>query len=312
MVKPDTAENRMTAPQSRVISMTGFAARQGAALGYEWTWDIRSVNGKGFDLRLRLPEVEGLETAVRSAVAQVAARGNITLNLRLARSEQAEGLRLSASGLTAVLGAVAQIEAAAREQGLTLAPSRASDLLTLRGVIEQGPPALEDPAALRAALLRDLEALLTDFSAMRAAEGGEIGAVIGAQIDRIATLTEEAQAAAEARRPEVATALRANLARVMEGAPGADPQRIAQELAMLAVKADVAEELDRLRAHVTAARTLLADPAPVGRKYEFLTQEFVREANTLCSKSGSERLTAIGLDLKHVIDQMREQIQNVE
>ncbi|MDD8022166.1 MAG: YicC family protein [Paracoccaceae bacterium] len=312
MVKPDTTENRMTHLPPQVISMTGFAARQGAGLGHEWSWDVRSVNGKGFDLRLRLPEIEGLEAAVRSAVAKVAARGNITLNLRLSRSEQAEGLRLSEAGLAAVLGAVAQIETAARDRGLALAPSRATDLLTLRGVIEQGPPALDDPAALRAALLTDLDALLTDFTAMRAAEGGEIGAVISAQIDRIAGLTEAARAAAEARRPEVAATLRANLARVMEGAPGADPQRIAQELAMLAVKSDVAEEIDRLRAHITAARTLLADPAPVGRKFDFLTQEFVREANTLCSKSGSERLTAIGLDLKHVIDQIREQIQNVE
>ncbi|MPL73690.1 uncharacterized protein (TIGR00255 family) [Rhodobacter sp. 140A] len=296
----------------RTISMTGFAARQGGGLGHDWAWEIRSVNGKGFDLRPRLPDVEGLEAAVRAAVAAVAARGNISLTLRLARSEGAEGLRLSEPGLQAALTALARVEAAAGERGLALAPTRAADLLALRGVIEQGAPEIADPAALRAALLADLAPLLDDFAAMRAAEGAQIGAVIAAQIDRIAALTEAAAEAAEARRPETAAALQAALARVLDAAPGADPQRVTQELAMLAVKADVTEEVDRLRAHVRAARALLAEAGPVGRKLDFLTQEFVRESNTLCSKSGSTALTAIGLDLKAVIDQMREQIQNVE
>jgi len=136
--------------------------------------------------------------------------------------------------------------------------------------------------------------------------------VIAGQVDRIAELTEAAAAAAEARRPAVAQQLRDNLARVMAGAAEAEPARVAQELAMLAVKSDVAEEIDRLRAHAGAARGHLADPGAVGRKLDFLMQEFLREANTLCSKSGDAALTAIGLDLKHVIDQMREQVQNVE
>lgn len=297
----------------RTVSMTGFAARSGSGAGHDWAWDVRSVNGKGLDLRLRLPEgIEGLEVEARAAVAQVAARGNVTLNLKLSRQAGVEALRISPTGLAAALEALARIGAAAGQRGVPIAPASAAEILTLRGVIEQGAAASEDSGELKALLLADLTLLLADFAAMRAAEGTQIGAVIAAQVDRIAALTHQAAEAAEARRPEIAAQLQANLARVLDGAPGADPARVAQELALLAVKADVAEELDRLRAHITAARALLSDSAPVGRKFDFLTQEFVREANTLCSKSGSARLTAIGLDLKHVIDQMREQIQNVE
>lgn len=313
MVKSDTATRpQPVAASPATLSMTGFAARSGAGLGHDWSWEIRAVNGKGLDLRLRLPEMEGLEAAVRSALGARLSRGNVQVNLRLQRSDGGEGLRLSHPALHAAVAAMIEAEEAARDRGLVLAPSRATDLLGLRGVIEQGGMEPEDPVALRMVLLKDFEMLLEDFVAMRAAEGAQIGAVIAAQIGRIADLTESAAVQAEARRPETAAALHAALARVIEGAPGADPQRVAQELAMLAVKADVTEEIDRLRAHLTAARALLVAEGPVGRKFDFLTQEFVREANTLCSKSGSTALTALGLDLKHVIDQMREQIQNVE
>lgn len=299
--------------EHRTISMTGFAALRGAGLGHDWAWEMRAVNGKGLDLRLRLPDgIDGLEAAVREAVGRAVARGNVTVNLKLSRVEGGEAVRISATGLAAALGALARIEAEAGRVGLDLAPSRASDILVLRGVTEQGAPDLPDTAALRALLLADLDRVLDDFNAMRRAEGAALGAVIAAQIDRIEAIAEASARAAEARRPEVSAALVAALARVMEGAPGADAPRVAQELALLAVKADVTEELDRLRAHVGAARALLADAAPVGRKFDFLSQEFSREANTLCSKSGSSALTALGLDLKHVIDQMREQIQNVE
>lgn len=305
MVKAETAH--------RTISMTGFAARTGAGAGYDWAWDIRSVNGKGLDLRLRLPDgIDGLESEVRSAVGRVAARGNVSLGLKLTRTEGAESLRISPAGLSAAISALIHVEEAARDRGLGLRHAAAADLLAMRGVIEQGAPTMTDTGTLKALLLADLDGLLADFMEMRAAEGAEIGTVLAAQIEQIETLTDAATQAAEARRPETAASLQANLARVLDGAPGADPARVAQELALLAVKADVTEEIDRLKAHIKAARTLLADIAPVGRRFEFLMQEFVREANTLCSKSGAARLTAIGLDLKHVIDQMREQIQNVE
>ncbi|PCD76982.1 YicC family protein [Pseudothioclava arenosa] len=292
--------------------MTGFAAGQGSGAGHDWSWDIRSVNGKTFDLRLRLPELEGLEQGLRKAVAEVARRGNISLSLKLARSQGDEAMRLSGPGLEAALAALGQVRRAAEAQGMALAEPTPVDILTLRGVIDQSAPEIADPAELVGLILADLGAGLAAFAQMRAGEGAEIGAVVAAQLARIAELTETAAEQAEARRPEAAAALNAALARVMEGAPGADPARIAQELAMLAVKADVTEELDRLRAHIKAARALLADDGPVGRKFEFLTQEFVREANTLCSKAGNAALTATGLELKHVIDQMREQIMNVE
>ncbi len=295
-----------------LVSMTGFASRRGTAAGFDWTWEIRSVNGKGFDLRLRLPDgIDGLEPAVRAAVAQVAERGNIMLALRLARGAGGEVLKVNPAGLDAALSALAAVRARAEAAGLPLAETSAAAVLALRGVTEAGGEA-GDTAPLLSALLADLDPLLAGFAAMRKDEGRALAAVIARQTDRIAALAVEAGSAAEARRPEMARALAEALGRVMAGAPEADPARVTQELALLAVKADVTEELDRLGAHVAAARKLLAAGGAVGRKFDFLMQEFMREANTLCSKSGNAELTRIGLDLKHVIDQMREQVQNVE
>lgn len=295
-----------------LVSMTGFAARRGHAPGYDWSWEIRSVNGKGLDLRLKLPDwIDGLEPAVRAAVARVAQRGNVTLGLKIARGEGGAALGINPAGLDGALAALALVRARAEAAGLPLAEPTAAEILALRGVADQGGEA-EDTGPLLAALVADLAPLLADFAAMRAAEGRALAAVIARQIGRIEALAAEAATAAEARRPETARALNDALARVMAGAAEADPARVAQELALLAVKADVTEELDRLSAHVGAARALLAEAGAVGRKFDFLMQEFMREANTLCSKSGSAALTRIGLDLKTVIDQMREQVQNVE
>ncbi|NUB43305.1 YicC family protein [Fertoebacter nigrum] len=297
-----------------MTSMTGFATRKGAGAGHVWAWDIRSVNGKGLDLRLRLPEgIDGLEAGLRAALGRGIGRGNVSLSLRLAREggESVEGPRVNPGMLAAMLRALAEVEQAAMAAGVTLAQASQADVLGLRGVLDNAQ-AVEDTAPLRDALLADLPALLSEFNAMRAAEGAALAQVVAAQLDRIAALTAEAQTAAAARAGEAAAQLQAQLARVLANAEGADSTRLAQELALLAVKADVTEELDRLAAHVTAARALLADPAPVGRKLDFLMQEFMREANTLCSKAQALALTRIGLDLKTVIDQMREQVQNVE
>ncbi|MCB5410078.1 YicC/YloC family endoribonuclease [Pseudogemmobacter faecipullorum] len=295
------------------ISMTGFAAGRGAGAGYSWLWDLRSVNGKGLDLRLRVPEwVDGLESALRAELQKALGRGNVSMTLKLSREEGAlSGPRLNPEVLAGMLQALAGAEAAARAAGIALAPVSAADLLALRGVLETGA-AEEDTTALRAAILADLPALLAAFSAMRAREGAALNQLVTAQLSRIAALVDEAGAAAVARRPKAREALREALERISSNADGFDEARIAQELALLAVKADVTEELDRLGAHITAARELLADPGPVGRKLDFLMQEFLREANTLLSKSQDRALTRIGLDLKVVIDQMREQVQNVE
>jgi len=301
-----------------IISMTGFAARKGqgagAAAGYGWVWDIRSVNGKGLDLRLRLPDwIDGLEGPLRAELGRAMHRGNVSLTLKVSRevSEGAEALRVNPNALRAVLTALAVVENAAMEVGVTLAQASQADVLGLRGVLEAATGD-DDTAALRTALLADLGPLLADFSAVRAAEGAALAQVIAAQLDRVEALTRAAGAEAAARNDAAATFLRDALARVLDNADGVDATRLAQELALLAVKTDVTEELDRLTAHVAAARALLDDPAPVGRKFDFLMQEFMREANTLCSKAQALALTRIGLDLKAVIDQMREQVQNVE
>jgi uncharacterized protein (TIGR00255 family) len=294
------------------ISMTGFAARRAEGAGCDWTWDIRSVNGKGFDLRLRLPDgVEGLEQGVRAAVTRVVARGNVSVNLRLQRGGGAGSLALSPAGLSAALSALKTVETAAFDHDLSLTPASMAEVLAIRGVMDPGAEAEPDPA-LTPALLADFDLLLADFAAARRVEGQALGVVILAQVDRIEALVSDAARLADARRPQVEQTLRDNLARVLAGASEADPARVAQELAMMAVKADVTEEIDRLRAHVGQARGLIGQGGAVGRKLDFLMQEFMREANTLCSKSGDVALTRVGLDLKVVIDQLREQVQNVE
>ena len=297
-----------------MISMTGFATRRGAGQGYGWTWDLRSVNGKGLDLRLRLPDwIEGLELALRAELQKALTRGNVSLTLKVSQdgAEETAAFRLNPHQLSAALLALGEIEAAAMRAGVTLRQPTAADVLTLRGVLDQTQQD-QDTAPLRQAILADLPALLADFAAMRAGEGAALAAVLTAQLDRIEALTAEAQREAAARAVTQAETLRDALARVLAATDAVDASRLAQELALLAVKTDVTEELDRLAAHVAAARAHVADPAPVGRKLDFLMQEFMREANTLCSKAQSLALTRIGLDLKTVIDQMREQVQNVE
>lgn len=293
-------------------SMTAFASAKGTCEGYSWTWELRSVNGKGLDLRLRVPDwVEGLEAGLRTRMGKAMSRGNVALSLRLQAEDQAATLSVNEAQMEGVLAAMAQVEARAMDKGLSLAPANAADVLALRGVLENGVVE-HDTTALAKTLLADFTPVLDDFLAMRGVEGAALAGVMEAQLDDIARLTKDAADAAEARKPEVAKNLRIALKRVLDNTDGADEARVAQELAILSVKADVTEEIDRLGAHVDAARDLLAQGSPVGRKLDFLSQEFNREANTICSKAQSSDLTTIGLELKTVIDQMREQVQNVE
>ena len=297
-----------------MISMTGFAARRGSWAGYSWAWDLRSVNGKGLDLRLRVPDwIDGLEVSVRAEMQKALTRGNVSLTLKVTQDEGRDdtAFRLNEAVLSAALAAVGRVEAAAMDAGVTLRQATAADMLTLRGVIDASAQET-DTTPLRQALLSDLPALMADFHTMRAAEGVALAAVLTAQLDRIAALTADALRETATRGTTQADTLREAVARLLAASEGLDETRLAQELALLAVKTDVTEELDRLTAHVDAARAHVADAAPVGRKLDFLMQEFMREANTLCSKAQSLALTRIGLDLKTVIDQMREQVQNVE
>ncbi|UOA31908.1 hypothetical protein DSM110093_01688 [Sulfitobacter sp. DSM 110093] len=295
-----------------IRSMTGFASASGALDGWTWSWEIRAVNGKGLDLRLRVPDwVAGLEVALRKQLTAEAARGNITCNLRVSSSENDGTLQVNSAQVDTLLAALHEIEARAMDTGVSLAPSRASDILTMRGVLEQADH-LQDIDALREALLAEFPAVLENFNAMRRQEGAALADVMQDQLNEVETLAAKAAALADARKEDAAANLRRNLARVLDNSEGADADRVAQELALIAVKADVTEEIDRLAAHVAAARALIGQGGPVGRKLDFLMQEFNREANTLCAKAQSTELTTVGLALKAVIDQMREQVQNVE
>ncbi len=292
--------------------MTGFAEAGNAGAGYRWAWEMRGVNARGLDLRLRLPDwIGGLEPALRSRIAQRVKRGAVTVNLRVTQDVETGGVDLDPAALRATLAALRQIEAAAQDQGLHLAPSRAADVIARPGVVRAAAPDM-DAATLREAILSDLPGLIEAFEEMRAAEGAALAGALHDQLGTIETLIGAAGAAAEARPDQVAATLRENLARVLEHTDAVDETRLAQELALIAVKSDIREELDRLEAHVLAARELLGQAGPVGRKLDFLMQEFNREANTLCAKAQSTTLTRIGLDLKATIDQMREQVQNVE
>lgn len=295
-----------------ITSMTGFASAQGALDPFNWVWDLRSVNAKGLDLRLRVPDwIEGLETALRADLAKSVKRGNVSLSLRVQRDDAASAAALNPVQLDAVLSAMAEVEAQAMERGLSLAPSKASDIVVMRGVMDS-TASTPDTGPLATKLRADFVALVQAFVDMRQAEGATLEAVLLGQLEQVTTLTTQAAALAEARKDDVAKSLRANLARVLDNSEGADKDRVAQELALMAVKSDVTEEIDRLGAHVKAAQDLLKAGGSVGRKLDFLMQEFNREANTLCSKAQSSALTTVGLYLKAVVDQMREQVQNVE
>ena len=295
-----------------IKSMTGFASGKGEFGPHSWTWELRSVNGKGLDMRIRVPDwLTGLEAALRAVLSKSLSRGNVTLSLRISRDESQPDLALNTVAMSAALDALQQTQAMAEARGLALSPSKASDLLTLKGMLDAGAEA-DDPAPLVAQMTTEFTPLLAAFLDMRQTEGEALAAILASQLDQVAALTSKAAELAEQRKDKMAEALRENLARVLDNAQGVEPERVAQELALIAVKADITEEIDRLSAHVSAARDLLAQDGAVGRKLDFLMQEFNREANTLCSKAQSADLTSVGLELKAVIDQMREQVQNVE
>lgn len=296
-----------------VNSMTGFAALKGSLGQSRWSFEIRSVNARGMDLRFRLPEgQEALEPLLRAAIAKTFARGAITCGLRLQTDSAPGRMELNSEQLDVVLAALKTVEARADEQNVTLAHATGAELLALKGVFDQSENAAMDPARIQAALKDQIAPLLAAFSAARADEGKALHDILSKQLARIVELVGLAAEAAEERNAQMRETMQTNLAKLLDNTDGLEEGRLMQELALLAVKADVSEELDRLTAHIKAADALLAEKGPVGRKFDFLMQEFNREANTLCSKSGATALTQIGLDLKTVIDQMREQVQNVE
>jgi uncharacterized protein (TIGR00255 family) len=291
-----------------ISGMTGFGRAEGSLGAWSWAAEARSVNGRNLEVRFRGPPgFEGLERAAREGAQSRFQRGQLTIGLQAKRSEGAGAVRLNLEQLERYLVAGAPYVASGQAS-----PPSLDGLLALRGVIEAAD-AVEDPdaqAALEAAMAVSLAAALDGLAAGRAEEGRALEGVLGGLVLRIGELTGKASALASGQ-PIIIKARFEK--RLMELAgEAATEERILQEAAAMAVKADVQEELDRLRGHVDAARGLLAAEGGVGRKLDFLTQEFMREANTLCSKSASGALTSVGLDLKATIEQFREQVQNVE
>jgi uncharacterized protein (TIGR00255 family) len=297
-----------------LASMTGFARESGTLPdGTSFVWELRSVNGRGLDLRLRVPNgLDAIEAALREAAGKRLKRGNVSATLTLKREERAPRLTPDPAALEQAIALATSVA-----QRLGAPPPRAEAILALPGVLraEAVEPDEASEEAKRAALVTAFDAALAGLVAARGREGAQLATILAALLDEIAAL-RDAAATEAATQPEAQRhRLMENLAKLLgEGDARAriPEERLAQEVAMLAQRSDVREELDRLSAHVAEARRLLAGGEAVGRKLEFLTQEFVREANTLCSKSASVGLTRLGLELKAAIERLREQAANVE
>jgi len=292
-------------------SMTGFARATGETAGTTIAWEVKSVNGKTIEVRTRLPQgFERLEPAVRLAIQKRFVRGNVQATLSVGR---ASGLGVQPVVNEAFLKDLAGLAKRLQEQ-FSIATASADGLLGLRGVLEVPESAETDEqrAALDAAILRILDEALAGLETARQSEGAALGRLLSGNIDAIAALTASAEADPSREVDAIRARLAEQVALLLNAAPSLDEQRLHTEAAFLATKADIREEIDRLKTHVASARSLLAGGGPIGRKLDFLAQEFNRESNTLCSKSNAGTVTAIGLELKSVVDQFREQVQNLE
>jgi len=291
-------------------SMTGFARGHGVSGAYSWSWELKSVNAKGLDLRLRLPAGwDAVEGPVRSHAAQVLARGNVYGTLTAERKGVAPIVRVNEPVLNAVLATVKGL--AGKVQA---AEPRLDGILSLKGVIEvlDEDESEEDRRAAEAAVIAGFRETVAELAAMRVREGAALGQVLGQRVAEIAALAARADAAPGRRAEAVKARIAEQVALLLDASNRLDPDRLHQEAILIASKADIREELDRLASHVAQAQRLIADGGAIGRRLDFLAQEFNREANTLCSKSNDVELTNIGLELKTVVEQFREQVQNLE
>ncbi len=294
-------------------SMTGFARSQGEGEHFSWQWEMRSVNGRGLDVRLRLPGgFDALEPEVRKRIAARLKRGSVQVSLQVRTREEAQALRVNRALLEALMREA--LNAARRLEMQADVRLDVAGLMNVRGVVETAQVDLSALAQDQAdVLLAGLEEALEALLEMRAEEGRRLACVIAGQMDEVERLVGRARAHPALDPGNIRARLKEQVARLLEASEEAlDAQRLHQEAALLAVKADITEELDRLEAHVAAVRALLQAGEPVGRKLEFLAQEFNREANTLCSKAVDAAITDIGVALKTVIDQFREQVANIE
>ena len=293
-----------------IVSMTGFAEAHGTRGNLRWRWEVKSVNGRGLELRLRTPPgFEGIEAAARMLANERFRRGNLQATLTLEPQEGGRGLRIDTAALAAAVKIAQEVSAET-----SLQPARVDGILALKGVIVQDEALTPDPAERadrEAVVVESLAAALDALRRARRNEGAKLSAVLGAILGDVERLTHEAAGLASVQPKALRDRLAAQIKDLL-GASALPEERLAQEAALLAVRADVREELDRLAAHLQEARALMGSSEAVGRKLDFLSQEFNREANTLCSKSSDIQLTKIGLALKAAIDQFREQAQNVE
>ncbi|MBO6773235.1 MULTISPECIES: YicC/YloC family endoribonuclease [unclassified Thalassospira] len=292
-----------------VSSMTGFARTDGAAEGFGWTWELRSVNGKGLDVRVRLNGgFERLEAKVRDAVSKRFKRGNIGVTLNVVRASDSGSYAVNRELLAELIAIAEEFDNTSSLSAGTIA-----DLMNVRGVLEAIEPQ-EDEATRDAcddAVLSSLADAIDQMAAHRAEEGEKLDAMLRGHVDNIEATVTRAESCAAARGDAIRERLKRQVEELLD-AGKFEPERLHQEAALLATKADIREEIDRLKAHISAARDMLTKGGSIGRKLDFLCQEFNREANTLCSKANDIELTNCGMELKVIIDQLREQVQNVE
>jgi len=291
-------------------SMTGFARSQGIAGTYAWSWEIKSVNAKGLDLRFRSPGGwDAVELPARARAAEKLSRGTIYANLAVTRQGVQPTVKVNEPVLTAVLSTLKSLS-----EKIDAAPPSLDGILSLKGVIEVGDAdeREEDRRTAETAIVAGFEETLAALAAMRRAEGDALGRVLSARLDEIAALTARAEAAPGRKPDAIMARLTEQVKGLLDSSERFDPDRLHQEAILLAAKADIREELDRLASHVTQAKKLLAGGGAIGRKLDFLAQELHRESNTLTAKANDLELTTIGLELKSVVEQFREQVQNLE
>jgi uncharacterized protein (TIGR00255 family) len=291
-------------------SMTGFARGHGVAGSYAWAWELKSVNSQGLDLKLRLPPGwEAIEPGVRARASEILSRGSVSANLTVSREGAAPVARINEPALNAVLAALKGLEGK-----VAGAPPSLDGILSLKGVMEvsEAEESEDERSAAEVAVVAGFGQALKSLAEMRRTEGQALGKILSARLSEIGALAARAEAT-PGRKPEAIKArLAEQVAELLEASQRFDADRLHQEAIMLATKIDIREELDRLSAHVAQAKKLLAGGGPIGRKLDFLSQELNRESNTLCSKANDLELTNIGLELKAVVEQFREQVQNLE
>jgi uncharacterized protein (TIGR00255 family) len=291
-------------------SMTGFARGHGVSGPYTWAWEVKSVNGKGLDLRLRTPPGwDAIEVPVRTRAAERLTRGSVQANLTVERSGATPTVRVNTAVLDAVLAAIRQFGSK-----IEVAPPTLDGLLSLKGVIEisDTEPNEDERRSAESAVVAGFADVIGSLADMRRGEGAHLGRLLTTRLDEIGALVARAERAPGRQPDAIRARLAEQIATLLAQSERFDADRLHQEAIMIATKADVREELDRLVAHVSQARRLIEEGGAIGRRLDFLAQEFNREANTLCAKANDVELTNIGLELKAAVEQFREQVQNVE